>query len=423
MKPNLWIINQYSVTPEYPASSRHYELAKYLKDTFAVTLWGSNFIHHNKTYRFSKWKLFKRENIEGFHFLWLCSIAYRGNSVGRIMNMIIYAIWLLIVGIFYPGRPSIILGSSPSLFCAFSSLLISKIRRAKFVLEVRDLWPDSFIQIKQKYSGMEIRILKWMEKILYKNASLIVVLTNGIGQNLNKKGVPTQKILFLPNGIDLDSYDQLGMDEQSRIRETYRKQFGIGSDDYVFMYAGALGESNYLQQLLDAMSHLKEYNRIKLVLMGDGSEKGNLFHMAVKMGLTSNVQFLPAVPKNLVNHYLTIADAYIISLKDIPLFEGALPNKLFDYLLMNKPIITTVRGEIYELLRQYGAGYYGNMNETGQKFLPQVMKQIAKNQIASKGSNGLQLIRQYYDRKKQAKELANKLVEIIDGIYKDPWLH
>lgn len=414
-KINLWIINQYGVTPEYPASTRHYELAKYLSKTMNVSVWGSNFIHHNKKYRYSKWTIFKKETVDNFTFCWIGAMSYEGNGIFRVINMVMFAILLLLVGIFRREKPDVIIGSSPTLFTAFSCLLISKVKRSNFVLEVRDLWPDSLIEMSNKQNRFIVFCLRWIERTLYNKAKLIIVLTKGIEKKLHEYGVCPKKIFFLPNGIDINSLPS--QTKAFNIREKIRTKAGFSEEDFVFMYSGAHGLANDLNQIILSAVKLKDCVNIKIVLMGSGSEKEKLEKEVLKLNL-KNIVFLPAVPKEKVYDYLNCADAFILCLKDISLFKGALPNKLFDYLLYDRPVITTIRGEVEDFLTRYEIGHYGNINETGEYYLPTVMRKLAINSLDKKNANminnrGLEIIQKYYSREKQADELRiiiNRLI-------------
>lgn len=406
----VWMINQYSVTPEYPASTRHYELAKYLAKYCAVTLWGSNFIHHNKRYRFSKWTVVKSEWMEGFRYLWLGAIAYRDNGVFRIVNMLLYALHFFIVGLFQREKPDVLIGSSPSLFTAFSAMLVAKCKKAVFILEVRDLWPDSLIDIAGDNQKLQIRVLRWMESVLYKQADKIIALTEGIQQRIMEKGIQSDKLFFLPNGIDLDTL-VISTDLEAE-RQRLRKSFGALDHEFVCMYAGAHGPANDLAQIIIAAEVLNKDSRIKIVLMGEGVEKVKLQQMVKERGLERIVVFLPAVSKSLVNDYLSCGDAFLICLKDVPLFEGALPNKLFDYLLHDKPIISTVRGELQNFLEQNKLGQYGNIKEIGEFYLPTVIKKLVDTGFELPGQSGKEIVYRRYSREKQAEELANLIDEL-----------
>lgn len=405
-QPRLWIVNQYTVTPEYPASTRHYEMAKYMTPYFDVTLWGSNFIHHNKTYRFDdRFKTYE-EPLEGFQMVWLASKAYKDNGVARILNMLLYAGTLFVKGLFRKKKPDIIIGSSPPLFAAFASWMIARCRRAKFVLEVRDLWPDSLVEISSGNNKLVIGILRWMERFLYRHSDAVIGLTEGIVKKVIERGVPVDKVVFVPNGIDLNFEGQAEDSSSMRVR------LGFAPSDTILMYAGAHGPANELEQLIEAAKHLQEERSIKIVLMGEGVEKTKLMKLAEQQHL-NQVVFLPAVPKSEVQSYLSIADAFIICLKDIPLFEGALPNKLFDYMLQDKPIISTVAGEVKQFLEEHDFGVYGNMKETGDAFLPTVIRNVAFQQRPPQNSS--EHVRKHFSRKAQTERLVGMLTSLMQS--------
>jgi len=407
----LWIVNQYTVTPEYPASTRHYELAKFMADRFDVTVWGSNFIHHNKTFRSTRrWVAFE-ELMEGFRLVWLPALAYKGNGIMRTTNMLLYALVLFIAGVIRADKPDVILGSSPPLFAAYSSMWVAKVRGAKFILEIRDLWPDSLTEITGKEGGFIVRMLRYLERSLYRNADCVIALTEGIEEAVRSRGVDPEKMFFLPNGIDLQS-TELGLDAADR--HQMRARIGIDADDFVFMYAGAHGPANDLDQLLDAAVALKEHTRIKLVLIGEGVEKERLRSSAAQRGL-NNVLFLSAVPKSEIQSYLSCADAFIICLKNIPLYNGALPNKLFDYMLQDKPIISTVPGELKRFLEGKGLGKYGSMRELSDRYLPRLMLDIAHGTKITPAAAGSELVKSVYSRRAQSEALAETIQQIIEA--------
>ncbi|MDC0761651.1 glycosyltransferase family 4 protein [Brevibacillus sp. AG] len=407
----VWIVNQYSVTPEYPASTRHYELAKYLAKRHTVTLWGSNFIHHNKTYRFSKWTLIKKEVLEGFRFLWIGAISYKDNGVLRFINMFLFAICFFVAGLFQRERPDVLIGSSPPLFTAFSAMLLAKVKKAVFILEVRDLWPDSLIDIAGGRHKLLISLLRWMEHVLYREADKIIVLTEGIGDRIHQKGISQDKLFFLANGIDIETVTLPS--DPSHDRQKIRESLGISNEDFVCMYAGAHGPANDLVQLICAMEMLKEEHRIKIVLMGEGIEKPKLQQITKEKGLGEGILFLSAVSKSNVHKYLNCADAFLICLKDVPLFEGALPNKLFDYLLHEKLIITTVRGELLNFLERFNLGVYGNIKETGEHYLPEVIRKLAYGEFSVSSISGKDIVSKQFSRENQAETLAVMMEELI----------
>lgn len=412
MKKSIWIINQYSITPEYPASTRHYELAKYLAKEFQVRLFGSNFIHHNKKFRFPPFTISREEKMEGFIFQWVGANSYKGNGKLRSINMLLFSFLLLLVGLCKRDKPDVIIGSSPPLFTAFSSLLIAKLRRTHFVLEIRDLWPDSLVQINGVPENKRIvKIMRWMERTLYQHADSIIALTSGIQSRLIEKGIAKEKVYFLPNGIDMETID-IDLDALRSHRNELREKLQYQADDFVFVYAGSHGPANDLYQLIEAAEQLKDEAHLKFLMIGYGPEREKLIKAVADRGLTNRVTLLPSVPKDQINAYLTIADAFIICLKNIPLFKDALPNKLFDYILHDKPIISTVSGEIEEVLTAGKIGMYGSLAEQGKHNLVNVLKYVANHNIHCEARQGVQIIQNHFSREKQARQLAEWLNQI-----------
>ncbi len=409
---NVWIINQYTITPEYPASTRHYELAKYLADKHTVTLWGSNYIHHSKTFRFAnKWRTME-EQVEGFNLVWLSSLPYKNNGILRMINMLIYPLTLLIKGLLRKERPDVIIGSSPPLLTAYAAMWVAKLRKAKFIFEVRDLWPDTLIQVKTDKEGFVVHLLRGIERSLYRRADLIIGLTEGIVQTIQQRGAGADKVVFLPNGMDLD-VSVHDTQQMTDFRQKMRQQLGISQADKVFMYAGAHGPANDLSQLVEAAQAVASIPDIKIVLLGEGVEKQDLQRQAAELQL-SHLIFLPGVPKSDIQLYLSIADAYLICLKDVPLYERALPNKIFDYMMQNKPIITTVPGEIRNFLEKYNLGFYATMKPNQEFNLPAVMKKIAAEVHQEPPYNhGFEIVRDLYSRKAQAEILHGWILQLI----------
>lgn len=406
MKPEVWIVNQYAVTPEYPASTRHYEMAKCLADTFHVTLWGSNFIHHTKTFRSRRMFRSFRNKIDGFKMIWVPALPYKNNGWFRMLNIVLYACVFFLQGMLETKKPQVVIGSSPPLLAAFGAMLVARSRGSKFILEIRDLWPDTYIEMTGRTGGVAVSILRWMENVLYRNADLVIGLSIGIVETIKRRGVPEEKARFLPNGIDMKSFE-----EQPSRREEIRRNIGITEKHRVFLYAGSHGPANDLGQLIEAAEHFRNDPLIAFVLIGEGVEKKQLQRQVASLQL-SNVIFLPSVPKFEIGHYLSCADVFIICLKNIPLFEFAFPNKLFDYLLQNKPIVTTVSGEIKVFLEKWGLGMFANMKGEGECYLPNAL--LKASDLPEPNIRGSDLVKMHFSREAQMVELERSIRDLIN---------
>jgi glycosyltransferase involved in cell wall biosynthesis len=232
---------------------------------------------------------------------------------------------------------------------AFAALVIARIRRARFVLEIRDLWPHILAEsgTLSPRSGI-YRALKALERLLYRHADAIVVLAEGSIEPIVAEGGARERITFIPNGADPSLF------AVTRDRASLRAEFGF--DGFVVVYAGAHGPANGLDFVLDAADALRDIPAVAFVLVGNGVEKARLVDAATRRGLT-NVVFRPPVPKQRIPEVLAAADAGLHCLADLDLFRSAVsPNKLYDYMAAGLPSITNTMGAVAEMVEASGAG-------------------------------------------------------------------
>jgi len=328
---NIWLVNHYAIPPQQAGGTRHYTLARELVARgHQVTIIASSFDHTTRREEhLSSGETARVESVDGVKFLWLRTPPYKGNSAQRLWNTIVFARRVLAVR---PesvgGKPDVVLGSSPHLFAAWAAERLARRFGVPFVMEVRDLWPQSLVDLGNFSAGHPfIRALESLEKWLYRRAKRIVTLLPGAGEHIAEKGGDPKSIVWIPNGIDVAS---LPSPKPPAEKETFD-----------LMYAGTHGLANGLQVILQAAEKLKDLP-IRFRLVGDGPDKPRLEEMARSMKL-QNVVFEPPVPKNQVHSLLQEADVFLMVLRDSPVFRwGVSPNKLFDYMAAARPVIFSV---------------------------------------------------------------------------------
>ncbi|AQS60346.1 glycosyltransferase family 4 protein [Desulforamulus ferrireducens] len=411
-KPVVWLINHYNVPPEYPASTRHYELAKELDAMgFSVVVWACSFVHVIKKYVVPEARKTFSLHIEQLPFAqwyWLWSSSYKLNNKYRIINMLLFSLHLFIRGLFVPKKPDIIIASSPHMFCPLAGLLLAKIRNTKYVLEVRDLWPDTLFDMKPGTGRITRAALLWMEKTLYRNSDVILGLTPGITRRLVEyKNVPAEKVSMIPNGIAQDTYPEVSQEEV----ETLKQSLGI-TNKFVIIYAGAHGPANALEQVIECAEIIKEYKDIVFLLVGDGQEREKLI-FEVKRRKLENVLLIGPVHRKKLGTYIKSADLCLITLKDIPIFKTALPNKIFDYAYFNKPVLASVGGDLAQFITE---------NKLGLSIEPENPKAMAnkiillykeKSLLKKYCKDGYKLVINSFSRTKTARDLAQLLRKLI----------
>lgn len=345
---SLWMVNPYALPPSIPGGTRHYETSLLLKEYG----WQSRIVatpYNYNTHTFDRPVTLRSPHLDrvedGVDFTWVYTMPYTANDIRRYANM---ASFLLTSQIRAKGRnrPDVVLGSTPHLLSALSGWFMAKRYRVPFLLEVRDLWPESLVQLGLT-NPVIIKPLEMLEKFLYRQADAIICLTDGIATSIRERIADPGKVSVLPNGVlkpEIPDAD---------IRRSIRAKLGWGENDVIAIYAGAHGDANDLGQIVEAARSLNDAENIRFVLFGDGPTKSEV--QAQAEGL-SNIDFQNAVSKSEIVDVLRAADIGILTLKPVPLFEGARPNKLFDYMGAGLPIISTVRGEAETVLAKSGAG-------------------------------------------------------------------
>lgn len=339
---NIWIFNQYAITPDLPGGTRHYDLGRELvKRGHQVVIFATSFHHylHRET-RLQPGERWKVEDVDGLKFVWLRTPSYQRNDWRRVRNMVVFALrawWMgrrlpgLVPGV---GKPDVVIGSSPHLLTPLVAYWVARRFRVPFVMEVRDLWPQTFVDM----GGLTerhpvIKVLQFLEQFLYKRAQEIITLLPLAHRYIEELGISSEKIHWIPNGVDLSRFS--GLQPAS---SDLRGSFNV-------MYMGAHGRANALDVLLQAAKIVQDRgnNVIRFVLVGDGPEKPRLMALAKELGLR-NVEFREPVPKREVPKVLQEADALLFNLEEVEVFRyGISPNKLFDFMAAGKPVLSAVK--------------------------------------------------------------------------------
>ncbi len=334
---NIWLLNHYAHPPDLPGGTRHYDLGRELvKRGHRVIIFASSFHHylHRET-RLQLEERWKIEDVNGVKFVWVRTPPYQHNDRRRVQNMIAFALRVWRLGQSLPKlapeikNPDVVIGSSPHLLTPLAAYGVARRYRVPFVMEVRDLWPQTIIDMGELRARHPIiKALQMLERFLYYRAERIITLLPLAHEYITSCGIPREKIVWIPNGVDLSKF--------ALVTNTY------DSDEaFTVMYLGAHGQANALDVLIHAAKVVQDqsYQEIKFVLIGDGPEKPRLKELAEKLEL-KNLEFRDPVQKNEVSHALQQADATVFVLNDLQLYKyGISLNKLFDYLAARKPLI------------------------------------------------------------------------------------
>ena len=406
--PEIWMINHYAISPDLPGGTRHFDFAcELVKKGYKVKIFACDVIlGKNKEHaKLEEKESYSVENINGVEFIWVRAATYERNNWRRAWNMLTFSYNCYKIGCKFKNKPEVIIGSSPHPFAAFAAVRLARKLKAKFFLEIRDLWPQVIVDMGKLNQYHPItQAMRLLEKYLYRAADKIIVLAEGSKNYLiGKRGIKEPKILYLPNGVHLNNFSC------QKDRNVLRKLYNFNK--FTLIYTGAHGPANSLDTILGAADRLRENKNIEIVLVGDGILKERLLKQAKEMKL-NNVRFIDPVPKDEIPRILTAADVAIITLKKVKVFSyGVSPNKLFDYMAARKPIICAVEGEMAEKIEKAGCGISA-IPEDEKSIADAITRLInlPQDELKKVGDNGYKEVKEHYSREK----LAQKLVDLIE---------
>ncbi|MCK6623402.1 MAG: glycosyltransferase family 4 protein [Calditrichia bacterium] len=347
MKQDIHILflSQY-FPPEMGApSARTYELSRrWVEKNQKVTII-TGFPNHPTGVIPKEYKqhIFKVEQIDGIRVI--RTYIYPAPNKGffrRILSYLSFMCSSILLGPWKTGRVDIVVATSPQFFVAIAGYLMSRIKRKPFIFEVRDLWPESIVQLGQLRNRAIIKLLEFIEVFLYKKADLIVVVAESSIPLIEQKGIPRGKIKIIKNGVDLNLFTPQKIDPEMK------KKLGL-EHKFIISYIGTLGLSHALDQVLETAKLLQDSPDIHFLLIGEGAEKEKLIHRKNSLGLT-NVTFLDQIEKQLLPYYYSLSDIVLVTLRRLPLFQCVIPSKIFEIMAMEKPIIISVDGEARQLV-------------------------------------------------------------------------
>ncbi len=248
-------------------------------------------------------------------------------------------------------KPDVVMASSPSFFCVFSAWRLARRHKAKFIFEVRDLWPAIFLQMGILRPGFIYNTLEKMEMFLYRRADAIVTVTRSFVRQIVARGIKPTKLEVVFNGVSDADYARAIEPQQSGATTRLRAQLGISPLTKVVLYIGNHGEAQALTQVIDAARLMVKRTDTTFLFVGQGADKSKLEDYARGV---PNVQFLPAVGASEVWTYYGMADINIVCLKNIPDFEMFIPSKMFEIMAAGKCAVAGLRGEGAEIMTESG---------------------------------------------------------------------
>lgn len=398
----LFITDNFPPEVNAPATRTHEHCKEWVKAGVQVTVLtcAPNF-PQGKVYDGYKNRLYQKEIIDGIEVIRVWSyITSNEGFLKRTLDYISFSITSFLIGLFI--KTDLIVATSPQFFVALSGRWLSFFKSKPWVMEVRDLWPESIKTVGALQDGFVFRSLEKLELRLYRSAKHIIPVTDSFKANLIERGIEKDKITVIKNGANLDLYDSSNKDSQLKI--------DLGLDDkFVIGYIGTHGMAHKLDFILDCAQQLKD-PEVHFLFVGSGATKKILLKQAQNNDL-KNVTFLDPVAKQDVWRYISILDAMLVPLKKSDLFKTVIPSKIFETAAMEVPILLGVDGESRDIIEHYQAGLFFEP-ENRADFLSKIDKLREEAFLVEELKQGCKNLAVDFDRKKLASLMLQKLQSI-----------
>lgn len=346
------------------------------------------------------------EDVEGIRVVRVFTyLAANVGTWGRIANYLLYMAAAVFFG-FFERRPDIVIATSPQFFCGWAGVLLATFRRLPFLLEVRDLWPESISAVEAMQSRSILRPIEKLERWMYRAACHVVTVGEAYRNRLIASGIDPARVSVIMNGVDRTRFFPREKDR------AIAERFGV-TDRFVVTYCGTIGLAHGLDVVLRAGALLRKRGRLQIVflLVGDGARLDVLRDAAKQRGL-DNVRFTGNVDKNLIPDVLALSDVCLVHLRESETFTVVMPSKIFEAAAMARPIILGIRGFAEAFVRKAGCGLCIEP-ENEEELVEAVLRLEADSDLrAELGKAGCAYVVNGFDRDR----LAARYLTIIERI-------
>ncbi|MCP4641221.1 MAG: glycosyltransferase family 4 protein [bacterium] len=352
-------------------------------------------------------KLYAREKSDGYEVVrgWVFARPKRSVAT-RLLNTLTFNISMFLCGLLSCRRPDVIIATSPP-FCGPVGWVLSVLKRAKFVFEVRDILPQQAVDLGMLKNPLVIRVLTWVEEFLYRRARGIVTVAEASTEAIVARGFETARCHTVENGIREDFFAPGPRDNEVRDEQ--------GLDDkFVVLYIGVHGVSQGLETILDTARILTQHEDIHFLFAGEGARRDALLDYVRQLDL-KNVSFLPAQPKERMPLFYAAADACLVPLRRGDYFKLNIPSKVFEIMACARPIVIGAEGQALALVQEAGAGIPA-VPEDPQSYADAILRlRDNPDEARALGESGRAYVIEHFTRRKKADRYIEVLEEIVRG--------
>jgi glycosyltransferase involved in cell wall biosynthesis len=303
----------------------------------------------------------------------------------------------------------VVIATSTPLTVGIPGMLVSRFRRIPLVFEVRDLWPEAPIQMGIIRNKAAWKVLRALERAIYRSSSRIIALSPGMRDGVVAAGTPPENVTVIPNCSDLDLFEP-GAPDTSLV-----EKFAL-QDRFVAVYAGAMGEANAVDIVLDAATALQSKSEapITFLMVGAGKKAEELQKRARDLGLR-NMVFVGSVSRREVPAFLRLGSVCLVLFKNVPVLGTNSPNKMFDAFASGRPVIVNNDGWTRELVRQHGVGLTAEPG-SAESLVDQLLRLAGnRRETLEMGHRARRLAEEAFDRRRLAVQFESVLRQTVEG--------
>jgi colanic acid biosynthesis glycosyl transferase WcaI len=347
-------------------------------------------------------RIFMREQKNGVRVV--RTYVYVAANRGVIRRSLSYFSWMfsaIVFGITRVAKPDVVVATTPQFLCAVAGYVVASFKRVPYVMEVRDLWPESIVAVGVlREKSIIVSALRKIERFLYRKADRIVSVSPGFVPYLNAAGAD-RKLSLVPNGVDLLRFRPGVPDNDMYALHGVRQPYRV-------LYTGTIGMAHGLE-IVVAAGEKSRGEGVAFVVVGDGARRNELAAEVAKRRL-DNVYFIPMQPRDTMPDWIRGADAVLVHLRPVQLFETVLPSKLFEYMACARPVLMGVGGFAATVVESAQCGWVFPSGDADA--LVKLIRDVRRDEgeAQRRGVAGRWYVEMHYDRDVLARKYSDDVL-------------
>jgi len=404
----LFVTHYFPPEVNAPANRTHEHCRRWIQDGHEVTVI-TGVPNHPRGVIFDGYhnRWLQEEQLDGIRVIrtWMYLTPNSG-FLRRVINYLFFALTATLAS-FRAERPDVVVATSPQFFVGVAGSIIAKLKRRPFVLEIRDLWPKSIVELGQLGEGWILNALEGLERWLYRSAAGVVVNTRTFLDHITARGVDPTDIELIYNGIDPDLFKPRPPNRPLLAKHGLDGHFNVA-------YVGTLGLAHGLGLLVDVAERMRDRPDLRFVLIGDGADREKLEADIARRGL-ENMKLLGLQPRASMPEWIASIDLLLVTLRDLPVFETVIPSKIFEFLAEERPVILAARGEIRRMMEESGGALV--IDPENEEQLVAAIEEVMNEPVAARdrAEAGRRWVEAGFIRDDLARRMAGFLERVVEG--------